>query len=219
MLTAACENPRKLHPGSLILTLLLPLVFASDAPAQSKPAEPGGNEVDQGKSAERFVIEMQPGKAARRGQFKTGMGITDILKGIPDEELVRQGDFDSEGRTYTFYLPKADDYPVKNTGRNSSHHDNTSTLISIDADGDGKLTDDEGWYANLPLRLGDAMFKVTAIASNGSRIELRRSKASLRGVVVGGKCPPFALKTQDGRKIALDDYRGKAFLIDIWSVT
>ena len=78
MMTAAYENPRKLHPGSLILTLLLPLAFASDAPAQSKPAEPGGDEVDQGKSAERFVIEMQPGKAARRGQFKTGMGITDI---------------------------------------------------------------------------------------------------------------------------------------------
>jgi hypothetical protein len=199
--------------------MLLPCAMAAPANAQSKPAEPGDDPAGKPNSAERFVIEMQPCKAERRGRLKTSMGIIDILKGIPNDDLVRKGDFVVDGRTFTFYLPKADAYPIKNTGKYSTHHDNTSTLISIDANGDGQLSDDEGWYASLPVRVGDAMFKIAAIPPDGSRIELRRSKSPLRGVVVGWKCPPFSFKAQDGRKITLDDYQGKAFLIDIWSVT
>ena len=198
--------------------VLLPWIVLTTANAQTPPADQG-DKTAKDQAVERFVIEMKPCEAERPGRLRSGMGITDLLKGIPKDVLAWKGDFAVDGRTFTFYLPKADEYPIKNTGRDNTDFENTSTLISIDVNGDGKLTTDEGWYTNLPVRVGDAMFKITAIAADGSRIELRRSKAALGGAVVGWKCPPFAFKTPDGRKITLDDYKSKAFLIDIWSVT
>ncbi len=33
----------------------------------------------------------------------------------------------------------------------------------------------------------------------------------------GKKAPPFTLKTQDGRKVSLADYKGKAVLVNFWA--
>ena len=98
-------------------------------------------------------------------------------------------------------------------------NDNTSTLISVDQNGDGRLTENDGWFANLPLRLGDKMFDVAEIAGDGSRIVLKPSNSSLRGVVVGRTCPPFSFKTADGEEINRESLAGKPFLLDIWSIT
>jgi len=73
--------------------------------------------------------------------------------------------------------------------------------------------------SNLPLRLGDKMFDVAEIAGDGSRIVLKPSNSSLRGVVVGRTCPPFSFKTADGEEINRESLAGKPFLLDIWSIT
>jgi hypothetical protein len=122
-------------------------------------------------------------------------------------------------RNYTLYLPKAESWSMKNTGPSDCDNDNTSTLLSVDQNGDGRMTENDGWFANLPLRLGDKMFDLAELAADGSRIVLKPSKSPLRGLVVGRTCPPFSFRTSDGKVINRDRLAGKAFLLDIWSVT
>ena len=204
-----------LMAASLALTVAANTALAQ-APPKAKPSSPA----TQASGPECFTIEMSPCKAERMGRLTSGTSILRLLlSGPPTDKLVRKGELVLDGRTHTFYLTKTKSYSVKNTGDTDGHSDNTSTLLSIDADGDGELSDDESWFANMPVRLDDAMFEITSIADEGGRIELRRSDAPLRGLVVGRKCPPFSFKTTDGRKVRLEDYRGKALLLDVWSVT
>jgi hypothetical protein len=60
---------------------------------------------------------------------------------------------------------------------------------------------------------------VAEVAADGSRIVLKPSKSSLRGVIVGRTCPPFSFRTADGREVNRASLAGKPFLLDIWSVT
>jgi hypothetical protein len=39
------------------------------------------------------------------------------------------------------------------------------------------------------------------------------------GLVVGKKCPAFSYRTVTGKRVTNKTFRGKAFLIDIWSTT
>jgi len=194
---------------------------------------PGDDKTPVAKDANAgaVVISMQKCNASRRGRFgvtedddeeqggeKKTKSIFDFAmpKDVP---LIRKGTLTVDGEAVTIYLPKAKRYGVENTGRGDEHHSNKSTLLSIDADHNGKLGDDESWFANLPIRVADRMFEITRIAEDGSEIELRPSSAPLRGVIVGRKCPAFSYKTSDGRLITQDTYKGKAFLLDVWSVT
>jgi hypothetical protein len=133
--------------------------------------------------------------------------------------LTKKGSVTVDGRAYQLYLPKASAFSTKNTGKSDDQFENTSTLISIDSNGDGQLEDAEGWYANMPIRLGDRMFDVSEISKDGQRIVLKPSSAPLRGMIVGFKCPPFAFKQENGEVISRDRFAGRAFLLDIWSVT
>jgi hypothetical protein len=116
-------------------------------------------------------------------------------------------------------LPQAKVYSVKNAKPSDADSENTSTLISVDQNGDGRITDADGWFANLPLRLGDKMFDVTEIAADASRIVLKPSKSPLRGVIVGRTCPPFSFKTAEGKVVSLENLARKPFILDIWSIT
>jgi hypothetical protein len=142
-----------------------------------------------------------------------------IVAGPARDELVKRGTVQMDRRKYTLYLPRAKSYSTKNTGPSDCDFDNTSTLISVDQNGDGRLTENDGWFANLPVRLGDRMFDVVDIAADGSRIVLRPSRAPLRGVIVGRTCPPFSFKTADGKEVSRESLAGKPFLLDIWSTT
>jgi len=104
-------------------------------------------------------------------------------------------------------LPQAKAYSVKNTKPSDADSENTSTLISVDQNGVGHITDADGWFANLPLRLGDKMYDVTEIAADGSQIVMKPSKSPLRGVIVGRTCPPFSFKTADGKAVAARAWR------------
>jgi hypothetical protein len=116
-------------------------------------------------------------------------------------------------------LPQAKTYSVKNTNRSDADSENTSTLISVDQNGNGRITDADGWFANLPLRLGDKMYDVTEVAADASRIVLKPSKSPLRGVIVGRTCPPFSFKTADGNVVNRESLARKPFILDIWSIT
>jgi len=143
-----------------------------------------------------------------------------LQEAMKPEKLVKKGSIRVSGKSFDLYLPESTEpYAVENKGESDSHHENSSTLLSIDGNGDGKLTGDEGWFASLPIRIADSMWEVVAIAADGSRIELKPSRKPLAGVVVGRKCPPFSFRTEEGKPVTLDSYRGKALLIDIWSVT
>jgi hypothetical protein len=135
------------------------------------------------------------------------------------DKLVKRGIATVDGKDYTFYLPKAKAYSVKNTRKKDDIFSNTSTKLSIDQNGSGKLTQIDSWFANLPVRLGDRMFDVVDIAADGSRIALKPSTAPLAGVVVGRSCPPFSFKTVEGKTVSRESLAGKPYLLDIWSIT
>jgi hypothetical protein len=199
---------------SLLLLLLLPAVPGS--------ALPGGGRADKPAPKEEAAITvvMEDCKAGRPGKITNAVSALRLLiAGPPKHELVKRGTVQVDRQKYTLYLAKAKSYPTKNTGPSDCDNDNTSTLISVDQNGDGRLTEHDGWFANLPLRLGDKMFDVAEIAADGSRIVLKPSKTSLRGVIVGRTCPPFAFKTADGKEINRESLAGKPFLLDIWSIT
>ena len=167
-----------------------------------------------------MTIVMEDCKAKRPGKITSSTGLLSLIfSGPPKDRLVKRGTVSVDGQDYTLYLPKADSYSTTNSGTDDSDSENTSTLISIDENGDGKLTNDESWFASLPVRLGDKMFDLAEIASDGSQIILRPSKPPLRGVVVGRTCPPFSFETADGEEVSLEKMAGRAFILDIWSFT
>jgi hypothetical protein len=165
-------------------------------------------------------IAMEDCKAKRPGKLTAGTGLLSLLvSGPPRDKLVKRGTVSVDGQDYALYLPKTDSYTTTNTGTDDSDFENTSTLLSIDHNGDGKLTEDESWFASLPMRLGDRMFDVAEIAEDGSQIILKPSKSPLRGVIIGRTCPQFSFATADGEEVSLEKLAGKAFILDIWSFT
>jgi hypothetical protein len=170
---------------------------------------------------ESITVHMEACKAVRPAKIAS---LTDVLAAIVGggkEELVPRGEVQVEGKKYVLYLPKAKSYSVKHSKPGNDDSDNTSTLLSIDQTGEGVggLAAEDGWPANLPIRLGDAMFDVTDIAADGGSLVLRPSKAPLRGVIAGRRCPAFSFRAADGRDVALDGLKGKVVVLDVWSVT
>ncbi len=167
-----------------------------------------------------YLIRMEDCKVGGPPRFTSDTSaLRLIVLGPPKVELVKRGAVAVDGQKYTLYLPKAKSYSTKNTKPSDHSFENTSTLLYVDHDCDGKLTDEEGWFSNLPLRLGDKMFEVAEIAADGSRIVLKPSKAPLRGVILGRVCPPFSFKTADGKQVSRETLAGKPFLLDVWSIT
>ena len=175
--------------------------------------------------ARPITIKMEDCKAARRGRLdpedmKDTKKLLEKLKGgWPQDELIKRGVIEVDGGKYYLYLPKAKAYSVKNTAASDHLFENTSTLISIDQSGSGRVGEDDGWLANLPVRLGDRMFDVTEIAADGSRMTLKPSASRLRGVITGRSCPQFSFKTSDGRTMTRETLSGKIVVLDFWSVT
>lgn len=142
-----------------------------------------------------------------------------IFPGVKKVPFNKAADLDVDGRPQTIYIPKADKYTTKNTGRGESWLGNNSTRLFVDADGDGTLAENEGWFTSLPIRVGDRNYRVERIADGATQIELTLLDEPLTGLVIGRKAPPFRLTTADGQVVTQDDYKGRAFLLDIWSVT
>jgi hypothetical protein len=182
------------------------------------PPRTGGQDEPTAKSTSSITIKMEDCQASRPGRLADVGLLRLLLFGPPRVELGKRGAVGVDGQTYHVYLPKAKSYTIKNQAKPGSDED-TSTLVSIDLDQDGQLTEEEGWYASQPIRIGDQMFEIQEIAESGARLVLKRSNAPLRGLTKGRQCPPFKFATSDGKEISLETLKGKAFLLDIWSVT
>jgi hypothetical protein len=187
-----------------LLTPAAPGAFGKDEPPARPPAA--------------ITVKMEDCQASRPGKLAQAGLLRLLIFGPPKDLLVKRGALEVEGEKYDLYLPSAKSYATRNQAKAGSD-DDTSTRISIDLDHDGQLTEEEGWYASRPIRIGDRMFEVQEIAEDGTRLVLKPSTAPLRGVIKGRKCPPFAFTTPEGEPVTRDRLGGKAFLLDIWSVT
>jgi hypothetical protein len=196
------------------VALLVPFALAGFAPTPLL-----GNEPPE-KPSPVITIPMKDCPAAEPGKKpKQISGIQLATSTFGKEEMAKQGQLTLAGRDYAVYLPRAKSYSLKNTAGTAVRLLNTSSVICIDQNGDGRLTPDEAWNANQPIRVADQMLDVVDLAADGSKIVLRASRAPLGGVVIGRKCPPFSLTTADGKPVTPDTFAGKALLLDIWSVT
>lgn len=150
---------------------------------------------------------------------RSEMTFTGLLPGSKTVRYQRAADINVDGEKFTIYLPKADRYSTKHTGKHANWLGNNSTRVFVDANTDGTLDEHEGWFTDLPVRIADRNYRVEKIANDASRIEMSLLDGPLTGLVLGRKVPPFKLTTADGQTVTPDTYRGKAFLLDIWSVT
>jgi hypothetical protein len=196
---------------ALACSILIGLWVRADGPT-TQPAPAATT-----RPADVIIVETTPCELSRRKLYSDGDDMSSLFA---TDKLVRKGTITVDAESFDLYLPEATrPYTIENNGRDDSHSANKSTRIAIDANHNGKISDDESWFANMPVRIADRMFDVVAIAEDGSRIELRPSNAPLAGMIVGRKAPAFTYKTADGVERTLESYKGKAFLLDIWSVT
>jgi hypothetical protein len=114
------------------------------------------------------------------------------------------------------YVPAHGPYPL--TSKSTDSFENTSTALSIDANSNGSLEGNERWFSSFPVRLGDQMMEVKEIDPGGKWILFHESSSPLVAVV-GKPCPDFQFTTMGGERVSLSDYKGKALLLDVWSMT
>jgi hypothetical protein len=136
------------------------------------------------------------------------------------KSLTREGSVTVGGETFGIFLPdRKDGYSVvprpKLRGILTTF---TSTCISVDQNHDGKIATWESYYAENPLRIGDSMFEVKAIADDGA-LTLSPTDHPLTGPVLGRKAPDFKWTTIDGETLQRDDFLGRTVILDCWAPT
>lgn len=134
-------------------------------------------------------------------------------------DLVRKGTVQVDGTAFDLFLPKEKGgYSVRPRPELQGVLVTlTSTWLSVDQDHDGKITLEESYFAELPLRLGDTMFDVVDIAADGSTLTLRRREGPLAGAVLGRKAAAFEWTATDGRKLGNASYANRVLVIDCWA--
>ena len=202
--------------GVLALTISLlsgACTTAAEKTAVQKPAQPSPTAGD-----DDIIVKLSPSKLKREGKFtvkfdKSGMP---VFQRPEDETLVR-GQLNTGEETVAFFLPEHG--PYKLTTDNDHALENDSTSLSVDANGDQELLQDERWFTSMPVRVGNKMYEVKAIDPGGTWIRFAKSATPLSGMVPGRRCPDFTLVTMDKKTATLNDYKGKVLLLDVWSMT
>lgn len=142
-----------------------------------------------------------------------------LLFGAGSDKLTLQGSFDAEGERTTVFLPQQRSYSIENTVNGNSRFENTSTYISLDRDGDGSISNGESFATSHPIRMKDAMFKVTEINKDAKTITFQKVDVPLSDTIVNRRCPPFEYTTTAGKTITDKSILGKVTILDIWAVT
>ncbi len=136
-----------------------------------------------------------------------------------DDKLFRKCTVNVEGKQISIFIPKEDEYSLLNTSDDNTPFGNTSTYISIDQNGDGKLDKSEAVPTNLPIRILNTMFEIVDLPEDASKLSLRRLNVPLQGVVLNRPCPEFSFQTVDGQTVSNTSILGKVTILDIWAVT
>ena len=202
----ACDEHKCLPPTTLTFQL-----SSTTAEAFTKDSETS--------TANSDVIKLET-EACQLTRPPAKFDVSMLFSGQNDDQLHRKCSIEVEGKSISIYLPKEETYTTKNSADNNTMVSNTSTYISIDQNGDGKLDDHEAQPTNLPIRILDSMYRVVSIADDASSISLVKSDGPLFGTVLNRKCPEFAFQTLDGKQtISNKSILGKVTLLDIWAVT
>lgn len=135
------------------------------------------------------------------------------------EALTLGGTVEMDGLEIAIYLPEQDEYPLENKSKDETRYGNTSTFLSIDHDGDGEIVDYESVATNLPIRLADSMFLVTAISKEEKTLTLQGIDTPLAGAILNRKCPEFWYETVDGQVVSNSSILGTVTILDVWAVT
>ena len=184
--------------------------FQSSGGVASKPA-PASTDKE-------LVVKLSPSDIQHQPMFKISFSADGKPKfEEPKPEPMVRGDVDLDSQKVAIYIPARGPYSLKSEKTHS--FENTSTGVFVDSNGDGRLDESECWWASMPIRLADSMFTVKDIDPGGTWIRFSRSSLPLSGVVVGKPCPPFSFQTMDGKTVSLADFKGKSFLLDVWSMT
>lgn len=186
----------------------LSFVFALTAPQDGDPP------------ADSVELRFEPAVADRPMPL-TGLSdaLASAFSGPRREKLVARALFRDGERQVAIWRAQAERFTTENRGADATAFENSSTLLSIDDDGDGVLTERESWFANLPLRIGDRMWEIEELAADGTRIRLRPSKAPLAGLLLGRRVPEFSFRTAEGQTFDHASLAGRPFVLDLWSIT
>lgn len=170
------------------------------------------------KAAESATVARVTLKSCKPIRISGALGLILTMNGSTNVELNRKGVLREGDRDISIFLPD-EPYSIKNTAESDQVSQNTASLVAVDADGDGNIGEGESWFVNLPVRIADKMYDIVGIDEKGKWIELALSAKPMSGAVVGSTLPDFSYKTSDGKAVTNADFRGKSYLIDIWSVT
>ena len=161
--------------------------------------------------AREIVVEMSPCKATRP---------VDAFYVRSSKTLALKGSVEVDGTSFDIYLPrdKRDAYSIApRPQRKAMLVAMTSTYLAVDQNHDGRIDALESYFAEFPLRIGDAMFEVVNLAADGSTITLRRAEHRLAGSVIGRKAADFEWRDIAGKVVRRDDFAGKVLIIDCWA--
>ncbi len=167
--------------------------------------------VDSPSSLDQITVRMAPCEVKRS---------TTMFYVKSSKTLTRKGTVEVDGKPFDIYLPDSERSPYsikprpERAGMLSSI---TSTYLAVDQDHNGEISELESYYAEFPLRIGNAMYDIIAIAEDGSTVTLEPSDSKLAGAVLGQRASDFQFTTVDGKTLKLDDYKGKALVIDSWA--
>jgi len=201
VINVGCSKP----PGKAMSSEIQDIAHERMTPT-AEP-QPKSNEV---------VVKLSQTSAIRTGRPHVSWAGNVPIYEEPEAEKLVRGDLKVGSQTVSFFVPFGP-YIL----RHSSHASiaKSSTIITVDQNGNGAADKGEDWYAGAPIRLGDAMFEVQSIDPASTWILLRKSTVPLAGAIVGKKCPDFSFTTTDGKQVQLSSYKGKYLLLDVWSMT
>ncbi|HEY9760736.1 MAG TPA: hypothetical protein V6C97_36605 [Oculatellaceae cyanobacterium] len=169
-------------------------------------------------SESEILVSLKPTEKTRYGRLQVHLNANGNPSfEDPGEEELMRGDVKVGNEQMTFYVPKYGPHPL--TSKDNHSFENTSTLLSVDSNHNGKIDHAEDWWTSRPIRLGEQMFDVKAIDPGTSWILLSKSQAKLAGAVKGKRCPSFQFFATNGKMVSLADYKGKVLLLDVWSMT
>ena len=163
-----------------------------------------------------------PLRAAEKSRTKVKLTLSNFLLGgatggLPTEKLGLHGQFPLQDKKVDIYLRKRRRYQLVNKNPSNIKFDNQSEYISIDFNGDGEISDTESFGVNLPIRMGDSMFKVLKL--DQEQLVLQQADVPLAIAIEGQKCPPFKYTSTEGESITDTSLLGKVTILDIWAVT